>query len=172
MITRFFYSVPFIFVFLETATMYAAWTAVMPAARERSRRIIAAAGTALAFLLVFGFTLFGRSHAVAHDVSLTPLISFAVAREDPMFYRTMYLNVLLFVPLGLSLPYLLPGTAARRVLLTVAAGFLLSVGVEATQFLLQIGRCETDDVIMNTLGVTIGATSYLFYRLYLKRKKQ
>ena len=71
-----------------------------------------------------------------------------------------------------SLPFALPEKIKRRVLLTVAAGFLLSVIVEATQFVFQIGKCETDDVLMNTLGVFLGATSYWIYLLISKRIKK
>ena len=46
---------------------------------------------------------------------------------------------------------------------TVLAGMLVSVSVEAVQFLFAIGNTELDDVLMNTLGAFLGATSWRVY---------
>lgn len=32
----------------------------------------------------------------------------------------------------------------------------MDIGIEAAQFYYDLGRCEVDDVIMNTLGCAIG----------------
>ena len=73
----------------------------------------------------------------------------------------MYMNMLLFMPLGLSLSFALFDKVKRNVMISIAIGCLLSGGVELTQYFFHLGRCETDDVIMNTLGVAIGATSFV-----------
>ena len=36
----------------------------------------------------------------------------------------------------------------------------LSVVIEFTQLVFNVGQFETDDIIMNTLGTAIGASSY------------
>lgn len=38
----------------------------------------------------------------------------------------------------------------------ILIGCLCSIATEATQYLLKMGWCETDDVIHNTLGTAIG----------------
>lgn len=48
-------------------------------------------------------TLYIRSEG-DHEVILTPFQSFIEAKEQPEAYRSMLMNVFLFVPLGLSLP--------------------------------------------------------------------
>ena len=92
---------------------------------------------------------------------MIPFISFINAKTQPEFYRTMFMNVLLFLPLGLSLPFALSEKMKHKVLISILCGLILSVLVEVLQYVFRLGRCETDDVLMNTLGVLIGVTSYL-----------
>lgn len=90
---------------------------------------------------------------------LMPFHSFMEAKIQPELYRSMLMNIFLFEPIGLSLPNILP-KKAHPVAVTVAVALFLSLGIEASQFYFHLGRCETDDVIMNTLGATIGAAAY------------
>ena len=86
------------------------------------------------------------------------------------FYRSMFMNVLLFMPFGLSMPFALPNRFKHKALLSIFFGAILSMTVEACQYIFFLGRCETDDVIMNTLGVAIGATSFLIFLIVIKIK--
>lgn len=70
-------------------------------------------------------------------------------------------NVLLFVPIGFLLMWM--GKGIRRVwakalyiVFAFIAGVAFSVLVEASQYYLRRGLCETDDVIHNTIGVGVG----------------
>ena len=65
----------------------------------------------------------------------------------------MLLNILLYYPLGYLLPILFPKLKPKHIILI---GCLCSIATEATQYLLKMGWCETDDVIHNTLGTAIG----------------
>ena len=65
----------------------------------------------------------------------------------------LILNILLYYPLGYLLPILFPKLKPKHVILI---GCLCSIATEATQYILKIGWCETDDVIHNTLGTAIG----------------
>ncbi len=58
-------------------------------------------------------------------------------------------NILVFIPFGLFFP----GKGWQWLLLTVV---LFSVGIEATQYVFNLGWCEIDDVICNALGAVIG----------------
>ncbi len=58
-------------------------------------------------------------------------------------------NILIFIPFGL----LFPGKRWKWLLLTVV---LFSAGIEAVQYVLNLGWCEIDDVICNFLGAVIG----------------
>jgi len=91
---------------------------------------------------------------------LIPFSSFQRAVEQPEMYRSMLMNVFLFVPLGMSLVFVFSGSALKRILLTVLVGFLLSVTVETVQYLYSLGMTETDDVICNTFGALIGSMAF------------
>ena len=69
------------------------------------------------------------------------------------------LNILLYYPLGYLLPILFPKLKPKHVILI---GCLCSIATEATQYLLKMGWCETDDVIHNTLGTAIGVWVWLW----------
>ena len=72
----------------------------------------------------------------------------------------MFMNMLLFLPLGLSLPYALPDKIKAQGAYFNNQQFRFVVFVEeALQFVFHMGRCETDDVLMNTLGMLIGASA-------------
>lgn len=92
------------------------------------------------------------------EPALAPFQSFIEAKIQPELYRTMLMNVFLFEPIGLSLPQILP-KKAHPVVITVVFALLLSIGIEAAQLHFHLGRCETDDVIMNTLGAILGTVS-------------
>ena len=69
------------------------------------------------------------------------------------------LNILLYYPLGYLLPILFPKLKPKHVILI---GCVCSIATEATQYLLKMGWCETDDVIHNTLGTAIGVWVWLW----------
>ena len=64
------------------------------------------------------------------------------------------LNVAAFVPLGLLLP--LAFRPFRRWYLTVPAGFLTSLAIEALQLATGRGTFDVDDLFTNTLGCALG----------------
>lgn len=129
---------------------------------------------ALSVMMIVYVTVFSRGESEA-GLDLVPFSSFQRAKENREIYRSMLMNVLLFLPLGLSCPYLLRGAPAGRVLLTIAAGCFLSLTVEAIQLVFHIGLTETDDVLCNSFGTALGALSYplslLWKRLIQKRRK-
>ena len=60
------------------------------------------------------------------------------------------LNILFFIPYGLLFPW---KDSWKRVFVTA---LVLSVFIEFSQFIFNLGWCEVDDVISNTLGAMIG----------------
>ncbi len=63
-------------------------------------------------------------------------------------------NVVLFVPLGIFLPKLFPALDQLWKVLAVTA--LIITTVELAQMLTLLGRCDIDDLILNTLGAAMG----------------
>lgn len=113
-------------------------------------------------LMILEATVLNRTCG-KREVILIPLYSFYEAIEQSEFYRSMLMNVFLFVPLGLTVPFLLLNKVHKKVMFSVVLGFGLSVGIEVIQFAFCLGRAEVDDVICNTLGVLIGSMSFLLY---------
>ena len=60
------------------------------------------------------------------------------------------LNILFFIPYGLLFPW---KDNWKRVFVTA---LFLSISIELSQFIFNLGWCEVDDVISNTLGAMIG----------------
>lgn len=75
----------------------------------------------------------------------------------------MLINVFLFVPIGLSLPFVLSENK-HPVVTTVIMALVFSVSIEVVRFIFSLGLCEVDDVIMNTLGTMIGTLGYRISR--------
>ena len=63
------------------------------------------------------------------------------------------LNVLLYLPLGYLLAMLLPTLRNRQILFI---GCLCSAVTELVQLGIEMGYCETDDVLYNCLGTVLG----------------
>ncbi len=66
------------------------------------------------------------------------------------------LNILLYLPMGYLLPFVFKSLRGHIVLITMI-GFLCSLATELAQYYLQIGICQLDDLVLNTLGTLIGA---------------
>ena len=171
-IFRDFYVQPMNAVYIEAVVIYLIWTLAMLFLRGRAQKTAGIIGALMSIALIFVMTLYGRNSDNTHIVNLIPFSTFVNAKIQPELYRSMFMNVLLFMPFGLSFPFAFQDRIKHRLLVTIALGFLLSVGVEAVQFFFNLGRCETDDVFMNTLGVMIGTTSYLLCRLIKNPNKK
>ena len=144
---------------------------VIGAAFYKYMRIIGAVLAVIAIGAIIYVTVYSRSESNA-GAYFVPFSSFERAKIQPEMYRSMLMNVFLFVPLGLSLPFVFGGGTAKRILLTILIGCLLSVTVEAIQYFGHLGMAETDDVICNTLGTAIGTCAYLLSMLWIKMFKK
>ena len=82
----------------------------------------------------------------------------------------MFMNVLLFMPFGLSLPFALNKKIWYNACMTALIGLGLSICVEILQYVFCFGKCETDDVIMNLLGVLIGTFSFVISQMLSRTK--
>ena len=63
-------------------------------------------------------------------------------------------NIILFLPLGVLLPFLF--YKCKSLLTVIAIAFCTSLLVEMLQFCLQIGMADIDDVLLNTFGAILG----------------
>ncbi len=68
----------------------------------------------------------------------------------------VYLNVMLFIPMGYLLPYVFPWFRAKVRTRPVIACFLISFATENLQLIFRRGLYDVDDLLSNTLGGWIG----------------
>lgn len=129
----------------------------------------------LASLAAVFFLTTYRGPVTYAELILEPFHFLEEAKAQPEIYRSMLMNVLLFFPFGLFLPYVLAGGSSdtpeekqKHYLLrpvkhpvrwALLLALLCSVLVEVIQYSFSLGRAETDDVIMNFLGTALGTLS-------------
>ncbi len=140
---------------------------VIGAAFYKYMRIIGAVMAVIAVVAILYVTVLSRGEKGA-GADFIPFSSFERAKTDPEMFRSMLMNVFLFVPLGLSLPFLFGGNTGKRIILTILVGLFLSITVEAIQYFAHLGMAETDDMICNTVGTAIGSCAYLLALLWRK----
>ena len=79
----------------------------------------------------------------------------------PQDIAQVYLNVMLFVPMGYLLPYVFAWFRAKARIRPVAACFLLSLVTENMQLIFRRGFYDLDDLLSNTLGGFIGQLLFM-----------
>ncbi len=70
--------------------------------------------------------------------------------------REVFLNILLYVPMGYLIPFIFKSLRSHVFLITFI-GFLCSCATETAQLIYHIGYFQVDDIVTNTLGCLIGA---------------
>lgn len=119
-------------------------------------------GTVIVILYATIFWMLPLHFTSYHALNLTPFVwvrqTYAMGFTPMM--RQLFLNICMFVPLGILLPVVF--RAMRRWYCTCPTVFFISFLIEFVQYF--IGRsADVDDLIMNTLGGIIG---YLIFRLF------
>lgn len=120
---------------------------------------------------------YGYWHTVRWNTNLIPFLTVrefaAGARRwgiNSLAFINLVGNVVLFVPIGIFLPYFREQQRQfGRFFLTVV---LMIVCVELVQVLALIGSCDIDDLILNTLGASIGFGFYQITERILLHGKQ
>ena len=142
--------------------LYAVWGYISTHAVRRLWLRLNLCSILFSTIAILYTTILSRTPGV-RDVILTPFAALRSANDNPELYRSAFMNVFLFFPLGLSLSNALPRRWHRwgRIALTTSAACLFSIAIEYAQYRYALGLAETDDVICNTLGAFIGSTSLL-----------
>ena len=117
---------------------------------KKNRRIFLVTVFAAYIVGILYCTLGGRDSGI-RTVNLVPFWSYGLF-SDPQYRWQIYMNVFLFMPFGVMLAFV----AKRGSFQSLIIGFLLSVCIEAAQFIFCLGLCELDDVIHNSLGTALG----------------
>ncbi|MBH0332951.1 antibiotic resistance protein VanZ [Brevibacillus brevis] len=78
-------------------------------------------------------------------------------------------NVIAFMPFGFLLPLLFPKKAGS-LFRVIQLSLMLSLGVELTQLVMNVGTFDVDDLLLNTAGGIIGYVFYLFIWILQKKR--
>jgi glycopeptide antibiotics resistance protein len=75
-------------------------------------------------------------------------------------------NIFVFIPLGIFIPILFQRTRRFIKMVFISVGSILVV--ELIQFFTYTGTFDIDDIILNTLGVTMG---YICWKIFSKNRE-
>ncbi len=110
------------------------------------------------FLTVFreGFSFDGQLFTNG-SIVLSPATTYIMMYNNGAYGLVAYNffgNIIMFIPFGWYLKHIKP---QRKIIKVVFLGILFSLGIEFAQYAFGTGISDIDDVILNTLGVFIGA---------------
>lgn len=108
-----------------------------------------------AFYITFGMRYVGERREVQW-------IPFYGVWERTWEYPLLVENVLLFIPFGILLPF--TWARFRNGKQVVVGAFVVSIIIEAAQYVFRCGKTEVDDVILNCLGAMIGYGAFVLGR--------
>lgn len=163
------YNTPIYFICIYIIVAIIVWTCLsLLLKRAKTRKTLNLIVFIIYLVCVFYITLISRTSTERY-ISLIPFDSFFLVAQYPDVLNQIAMNILMFVPLGLTLPYIFCKHLKPTLGLSVVCCFLISLIIEICQFLFGLGRCEIDDVIMNTFGAVLGGLSYLIYNTLMKR---
>lgn len=119
--------------------------------------------------LILKMTILGRTVG-NREIELLPFYSIS---DNSEAVRMIVMNIILFLPLGLTMPIALERVKniKRKWLLCIIVGLVISLLVEIIQYFFCIGIAETDDVICNTFGTLLGVMSNMLAN-YLGKKRR
>ncbi|MBQ4435193.1 MAG: VanZ family protein [Clostridia bacterium] len=80
---------------------------------------------------------------------------------SPANIAQVYLNIMLFVPMGYLLPYVFAWFRAKVAVRPIIAGFVISFLIENIQLISRRGFYDIDDLVSNTLGTVLGVLLYI-----------
>ena len=154
-----------------------------------ARAVRVLTGSALIAIYVYGIlnhTILGRTAQTQHMARPEPLWSYRAALSldelgitvtSATMLSEILLNILLFVPLGILLPFVAPTAfhsdhVARDMLRVALVTCAISCGIEFAQLLFRLGLFELDDILNNTIGAVLGLLAYrLLFAIVHKLRK-
>jgi len=157
-----------VFVWMLIAAVFALATYVF----YRNGKLNAAAAIAvpvLVFYICFVLTI----TLIEREVTADPTYNYslfwtyrAIADGKTDLIMEIVWNIVLFIPIGILLNYLIP---IKYFWVSIISCLSFSAGIELLQLILHRGLFEFDDMIHNTLGAILGIVVFAIFSLALKR---
>ena len=167
------YAMPLPLAVIIALSAMAVWTvlAVIFAKFKKDRifMIISIIFLAISLVIIYYYGIYGR-HPGDYKLYLDPFRIVELVKENKEMYRSLIMNVIMFLPFGMTFPFALTLKKTYQVvIITVITGFFLSVVVEGAQYVFSFGQSETIDVICNTAGAALGVIPYVICKAYKKK---
>lgn len=174
---EFIYRLPLIYVTIAMIILIIVWGYAFFRYRIRGygcksnaeRKFIIFNAIALMFFgfIILKFTVLER-RVYIDKLVLQPFYSLVVAKDHPEMYRSLLMNVALFIPFGCSCSCLLSKRApyVSRIIITSLLGCLLSFIIEFIQYFYKLGAAWTDDVICNAIGAFVGSLAIVVWKMF------
>ncbi len=123
------------------------------------------------YLLFYGFY---RSDGMIRNypVNLVPfstILQYIEGKDHFNFntwFNNLFGNVLLFMPFGFLLPYLIK--RLNNIVIIAVCSFVFSCAIEVTQRLNRVGSFDVDDIILNTAGGIVGYLLFISCKMVLR----
>lgn len=140
-------------VIMITVCSVASWMLLMIFIRSsRMIRYMNLTLLTITLLITIHYTLLIRTPGSVSSFRIIPFNDLYRGQKQPTIYREMWLNMMMFVPMGISLTLILKTSKSKIIFI----GMGTSVLIETIQLVFSMGICEIDDVIVNTLGMIFG----------------
>lgn len=123
----------------------------------------------ISLFVIICITILSRKSYI-QEIDFIPFHSFIKAQLQPEIYRSMFMNIALFFPIGFFMPFSFKIGSYKNVLHTLIFALVFSISIETIQYIFSLGYCEIDDVFMNFLGALFGALSFIISKLIESRK--
>ena len=140
---------PLWLVILPVFLIVCVWFLIKSVLRENVLRILCKVVFSVYMVVLLLLTVFLRDKNETTSVCVIPFFIFTLAEKGNTVYRSVLLNVLMFIPFGLLLPDIVKKERFRYFIIVFIA-FLTSVGIETMQYVFQVGRTEIDDATYKT----------------------
>ncbi len=136
---------------LAAAALWTAAAACIRGGKWSLRRAAARIFFCLYVYVVIWQAFLSRESGSRTGVDLALLSTWKASAQSKAYVLE---NVLMFIPMGVILP--LVWKKGRNPAVCVLTGAVCSALIEGLQYLTSRGHCQTDDLVMNTLGTLIG----------------
>lgn len=122
----------------------------------RKPHITAVCFTVFYLCLVYTSTVLSRIPGRGVGIAIRPFWSYIQwIQGDDIFLKYIVLNILMLVPVGISLSFV--WKSRKRI---AVSGFIFSCLIEISQLLTARGLFEIDDILHNTAGILLGMLLY------------
>lgn len=122
----------------------------------------------LVYILAMAYiTLFSREFDKETSVYIfrTDLITRAIREKSLEPMKHILLNVAMFIPMGVMLPFVYP-EKLNRWDMVIPLALMVTTLIETTQLLLRLGQADLTDIVANTLGAVVGFLGYRLFRRF------